>query len=190
MGCDKALLRLAGVPLLARVAARLAPQCDGLAISRGDDLGPRLGLVHPSIRDDGDLAGLGPLAGILAGLEWVAAMHPTVRYMATAAVDTPFLPTDFVAELSRARAEAGTRACCARSAGRSHPVAALWPVEGRAALRGPLEAREIRRVGDALALLGAATVSWSTDPCDPFHNINTPEDAAAAERIARALTPA
>lgn len=184
MGRDKALLQVSGRALLVWAVERLAPQCAALAVSRHDGRLDGLDLVGlPVLADDGPERA-GPLAGIVAGLDWAARALPAATHVASVAVDTPFLPADFVARLDAARAAAGADACCASSGGRRHPVAALWPVAGRGLLRAALAGRGLRRVGDGLDLFGPAVATWSTHPVDPFFNVNTPGDAAAAEPLA------
>lgn len=178
MGTDKALAPLAERPLVARTIERLAPQCGLLAVSRHDGHLPGLNLGLPVIADGGDHR-LGPLGGLLAGLDWAAAADPGAARAVTVAVDTPFLPEDFVARLMAA----GPGAVAASSGGRRHPVAALWPVAARHALRAALQDEGLRRVGVFLDRLAPAAVDWPTDPFDPFINLNTPEELAAAEAI-------
>ncbi|MDP4023795.1 molybdenum cofactor guanylyltransferase MobA [Methylobacterium sp. NEAU 140] len=179
-GMDKPLLPLAGRPLLARVAERLAPQCPaGLALSANGDparFAPAFtGPVLPDPLPDRP----GPLAGVLAGLEHCAAERPAVTHVLCVPGDAPFLPADLAARLAAALAAAPIAR--AASGGRAHHTVALWPVALRAELRAALAGGE-RRVGAVLARHGAATVAWPVAACDPFLNVNAPEDLAAAER--------
>ncbi len=121
----------------------------------------------------------GPLAGVLAGLDWAAAHAPELEWAVTAPGDAPFLPTDLVARLHAARADAPM--ACAASGGRTHPVIALWPVSIRHRLREALAAG-LRKVGAFTE--GAAIAEWPSTPIDPFFNVNTPEDLAEAARLA------
>ena len=171
-GADKALLDLRGRPLLSHVAARLAPQVSRLALNANGDPGRFAGFGLPVLPDP--LADAGPLAGVLAALDW-AAGQGAVRVV-TVAVDTPFFPEDLV---RRFLAEAGTGPAIAASA-RSHPTFGLWPVRLRASLAATLDSGE-RRLGLWAQRTGAAKVVWETDGPDPFLNVNTPEDLAAAE---------
>ncbi|TCP44486.1 molybdenum cofactor guanylyltransferase MobA [Rhodovulum marinum] len=175
-GADKALIRLGGETLLTRVAARLAPQVDALALSANGPAGAYADAGLPVLPDapPGDR---GPLAGVLAGLDWAAGQGADA--LVTAAVDTPFLPRDMVARLLAN----GAPLAVAESGGRVHPTAALWPVALRAELRAALDRGE-RRVGGFAQVQGAARVGFGpgADGIDPFFNINTPEDLARAER--------
>ncbi|WP_328799700.1 molybdenum cofactor guanylyltransferase MobA [Sedimentimonas flavescens] len=174
-GADKALLALAGRPLIAHVAARLAPQVGCLAISANGDAARFADLGCPMLPDAPGHRGEGPLAGVLAGLEWAEAQGADL--LVTASCDTPFLPDDLVARLVAAGAPA-----MAASQGRQHPTAALWPVAHRAALTELFASGERRM---RVALAGAAEVAFDVRP-DPFANINTPDDLVAAEARMRA----
>ncbi len=186
MGHDKALVRLGGVPLVAWTAGRLAPQCGALAVSRHDGQLEGCDLGLPLLAD-GDLGGAGPLAGLLAGLDWAAAVVAEATHAVTVAVDSPFLPEDFVARLLAARDAGGAEAAVASSGGRRHPVAALWPVRARHALRAAMLGEGLRRVGLFLDRFRPAVADWPTAPFDPFLNLNTPEDLAAAEAVRATL---
>ena len=182
-GLDKSLLTLGGRTLLERVAGRLAPQCPaGLVLSANGDTarfgesftGPVLPDTVPGYR--------GPLAGILAGLDHCAAQHPEVEHVLSAPGDTPFLPDDLASRLLAARATGnGSAIALAASGGRQHYTMALWPVALRVDLRQALVERGERRVGAFIARHGAAVAEWPVDARDPFLNVNTPEELAAAE---------
>ena len=122
----------------------------------------------------------GPLAGILAGLEHAAAQG--VARMVSVSGDAPFLPEDLVARLLGAAPDDGI--ALAASGARQHYTIALWPTALRDDLRAFLERGE-RRVGGFIARHGAATATWPVEPVDPFLNINSPEDLAAAEALDR-----
>ena len=126
----------------------------------------------------------GPLAGILAGLDWAAAHAPDVAYVASVPGDCPFLPRDLVARLHQARAASGQPLACARSGEWRHPVVGVWPVALRADLRHALTKEDLRKIELWTARHGVALADWPAEPVDPFFNVNTPEDAAAAERLA------
>jgi molybdenum cofactor guanylyltransferase len=181
-GGDKALRQLGGTSLLARVIAAVRPQCEGLVMSANGDPA-RLGeFDFPIIADD--VQGFkGPLAGILAGLDWIAAHFPDVELAISAPADAPFLPDDLTTRLKGARAEHNAMVACARSGGRTHPLVALWPVAIRQDLRHALVEEERRKVADFLQNHHCATVDWPIEPFDPFFNVNEPGDLAAAESI-------
>ena len=182
-GGDKGSRAVAGRPVIDRGVATLREQCDQVVINANGDPQRFARFGHPVIADDA--AGQpGPLAGILAGLDHAAAVHPGSPFVVTVPTDTPFLPVDLVARLQDARIADRADIVCARSAGSAHPVVALWSVAVRADLRHALVELGIRRVRDVIERHAVAYVTWPVDPIDPFFNINTPEDLATAERIA------
>ena len=126
----------------------------------------------------------GPLAGILAGLDWAATHAPEIAWIASVPGDCPFLPRDVVPRLHAARAEAGTPLACARSGDWRHPVAGLWPVSLRADLHRALVEEGLHKIEVWTGRHGVAIADWPVTPVDPFFNVNTPDDAAAADRIA------
>ena len=186
-GVEKGLQPLAGRPLLAHVIARAAPQVTALAINaNGDPAGYRdFGL--PVVADGvGGFAG--PLAGVLAGLDWAAEAAPAARWLVSFACDAPFLPRDLGARLLAATEAAGADMACAQSQGRDHPVFGLWPLALRAPLRHALVEEELRKVDRwtgryRLAKAAFADLAGPAGPLDPFFNANRPDDLAAAEKV-------
>jgi molybdopterin-guanine dinucleotide biosynthesis protein A len=179
-GGDKALVALGGRPLLAHVAARLAPQADPLIISANGDPA-RFAAFGLTVLPDETRDFSGPLAGILAAMEHLAHVG-SANPLLSAPTDCPFLPPDLAARLGAAMRESGAAVVFASSGGRHHPVAALWSLGLRDALRQALARGE----NGVMAFIGRqphASVAWPVQPFDPFFNVNTPEDLAAAERI-------
>lgn len=179
-GGDKALLRLGGETLLARAIGRLAPQCPaGVVVSANGDPA-RLETDLPVLPDPlPDRPG--PLAGLLAALEFAAARSGATLVL-TSAVDVPFVPADLVSRLAQARERTGAAVACARAGGRAHFIQALWPVGLREDLRVALTAGE-RRVEAFAQRHGLTYADWLPGSTDPFHNVNTPEDLAAARAM-------
>lgn len=181
-GGDKALRPLAGVVLLDRVIARLRPQVEALVLNANGDPARFAGFGLPVVADSvPDFAG--PLAGVLAGLDWAAANRPDCAYVVSVATDAPFLPKDLVARFATALEAEGADLACAASGGRSHPVFGLWPVRLREELRGAVIEQGIRKVDRWTARYKLATVPFADQPSDPFFNANRPEDLAAAEAL-------
>jgi molybdenum cofactor guanylyltransferase len=182
-GGDKARLRIGDRTILERVLDGLKPQCAALLINANGDparfCDTGLTIVADSIPDFA-----GPLAGILAALDWAAAHSPEIADVVSVPGDCPFLPHDLVARLLSARAAARTPLACARSGERRHPVVALWPVGVRDDLRRALVEEGLRKIEAFTARHGVAVADWPALPFDPFFNVNTPDDAAEAERIA------
>ena len=178
-GVDKALLPLAGRPLLAHAMAALSPQVERLALSANGDP-ERFAAFGLEILPDPLPDFPGPLAGILAGLETLRGAD----WLVSVPADAPFLPHDLVSRLLARQAESKAAAVYASSATRSHRATALWRADLAPALRDYLLAGE-RRVGWFLAQIGAVAAVWQEVSYDPFTNINTPDDLAQAEQILR-----
>lgn len=184
-GGDKGFRLLGGHPLIEHVRARLAGQCGALAINANGDPARFAAFGLPVLADP--LPGQpGPLAGVLAGMEWAAAGGAVA--VITAPADTPFLPADLVARLQAEAGPARTGLVLAASpdavgALRPQPAFGHWPVALRHDLRAAL-AGGLRRITDFTDAHHARLAAFASAPQDPFFNINTPEDLAAAERIA------
>jgi molybdopterin-guanine dinucleotide biosynthesis protein A len=187
-GGDKARLRIAGHTILERVLARMAPQCSALILNANGDparfADTSLAVVPDSVPDFA-----GPLAGILAGLDWAAAQAADTTDLVSVPGDCPFLPGDLVQRLSAAREEAKTPLACARSGEQRHPVVGLWPVALRDDLRTALCQDGLRKIEAWTARHGVAIAQWPATPVDPFFNVNTPDDVAQAERMAALHSP-
>jgi molybdenum cofactor guanylyltransferase len=168
-GADKAMLPLAGRPLVAHVVARFEPQVERLAISANGDAGRFAAFGLPVLPDD---ASAGPLSGVLAALHWAKDADAVI----SVPVDCPFLPGDLAPRLLLAGPPA-----MAVSGGHNHPVCALWPVGLRAPLEAFLAGGAKPRVTDFLGQHGVARAYFPEDAA--FRNINTPADLAAAEAL-------
>ncbi len=181
-GGDKPLRAVGGRTALARIVDRLTPQTVRLILNANDDPGRfslyRLPVVADSLPDHP-----GPLAGVLAALDWTAATIPAIAWVVTAPGDAPFVPHDLVARLHAARQGSDTMFACAGSQGRTHPVIALWPVAIRDELRRAVAEQGVRKIDLFTQHGGCATAEWPATPVDPFFNVNTPEDLAEADRV-------
>ena len=184
-GGDKARIEIGGVSILDRVLARLSGQCVDIIINANGDP-ERFADTGCTVVPDNVPGHPGPLAGILAGLDWLAAQDNGVEWLLSVPGDCPFLPEDLVEHLhfARVRLGAGVGLACARSGEWRHPVVGLWPLALRASLRQALVEEGLRKIEVWTARHGVAVADWSTEPADPFLNVNTPEDAERAERIA------
>ena len=182
-GGDKARIRVGGATILARVLACLKPQCERIIINANGDPARFADIDLPVVADSvPDFAG--PLAGILAGLDWAAAHAPQIEWLLSAPGDCPFLPKDLLARLHDARLAEGTPLACARSGEWRHPVVGLWPVKMREDLRHALTQEGLHKIEIWTARHGIAIADWPAAPVDPFFNVNTPDDAARAEALA------
>jgi molybdenum cofactor guanylyltransferase len=186
-GADKGLVEIGAEPILAHLIRRLAPQCDALALNANGDPArfARFGL--PVVADSA--AGfLGPLAGVLAGLDQAATIDAEEGFdVVSVPADTPFIPGDLVTRLRQAREDLGAEIAVAASGDRIHHAIALWPVSLRADLRRALLEQDLRKVSDFIGRYRNCVVDWPTTPVDPFFNVNRPEDIAAAETFFRSL---
>jgi molybdopterin-guanine dinucleotide biosynthesis protein A len=186
-GGDKALRELGGVPLLARVVERLRPQVDALLLNANGDPA-RFAAFGLPVAADSVPGFAGPLAGILAGLDWAAANRPDCPFVLSVATDAPFLPRDLARRLVTAISESGADLACAASGGRAHPVFALWPVRLREDLRRAVVEEGIRKVDQWTARHRLVTADFADRPVDPFFNANRPEDFATAAALLAAET--
>ncbi len=181
-GGDKALRLLGGVSLLDRVIARVRPQVAALIVNANGDPKRFAGFGVPVVADSvPDFAG--PLAGVLAGLDWAARHQPDCGFVVSVATDAPFLPSDLVTQLVRGLEKAGADLACAASGGRPHPVFGLWPLRLREDLRHAVVAEGVRKIDHWTRRHRLATVSFSDQPVDPFFNANRPEDLTAAAAL-------
>lgn len=188
-GGDKPLRTIAGRSILAHVVERLSSQCDGLVVNANGDPARFAGYGLPVVADGvPDFAG--PLAGILAGLDWMAASRPGTEWLVSVAADTPFIPRDLVARLHEAREAGNVPLACAASGGWTHPVIGLWPVSLREDLRHALTVEDERKIDRWTARHGCASAEWPVTPVDPFFNANKPEDLDEAERLFATLATA
>ena len=182
-GGDKALLPICGETILDRVLARIGPQCAGVILNANGDPARFARFSLPVVADDiPDFAG--PLAGILAGLDWAAANAPAIEWVVSVPGDCPFVPRDLVGRLHAARTEQAQALACAKSGDWRHPVAGLWQVALRADLRSALVDEGLHKIEVWTGRHGVAIAEWADKPVDPFFNVNRPDDLVEAERIA------
>jgi molybdopterin-guanine dinucleotide biosynthesis protein A len=181
-GGDKTLRLIGGISLLDRAIARLRPQVEALVLNANGDPARFAGFGLPVVADSvPDFAG--PLAGVLAGLDWAAAHYPDCAFVVSVATDAPFFPQDLVARLIEGLDERLADLACAASGGREHPVFGLWPVRLRDELRRAVVEEGVRKVDRWTGRYKLATVSFADRPIDPFFNANRPEDLAAAAAL-------
>lgn len=183
-GGDKSLLELHGKPIMQRVIDRIAPQVEQLAINANGSAKRFSEFELPVIADSID-GFAGPLAGVLAGLDWAAEKGAT--HIVTVAADTPFFPADLVRTLQITAEKEGYRIAVAatkEAAGSvsRHPTFGYWSVDMRDDLRSALN-DGLRKVATWTDSCGSVTAMFARDRIDPFFNINTPEDMALATSL-------
>jgi molybdenum cofactor guanylyltransferase len=180
-GGDKGFRTIAGEPILTRVLKRLAPQVDRIAINANGNPERFLEFELPIIPDD--IAEFpGPLAGVLAGMDFAAELTAASHILSVAA-DCPFLPHDLAIRLKAVMQLRNARISVAHSGGYAQPTIALWDISLRHDLREALTAEGLRKIDKFTARYTTASAEWPTEPFDPFFNANRPEDLAEAERI-------
>ena len=167
-GGDKPLLTVGGLPMLASVIAAL--EIRPIAISANGDPA-RFAAFGLPVLSDGEFFAQGPLAGVLAGLDWAASLGMTA--LLTAPGDTPFLPRGLATWLAHAPS-------CISSGGHRHHLIALWPVDCAAALRDLLSVPGPRRVAHFADRIGMRYAEYPVRTGDPFANVNTRDDLADA----------
>ncbi|MER9127946.1 molybdenum cofactor guanylyltransferase MobA [Mesorhizobium sp. M0959] len=183
-GGDKPMRGIAGRPILDHVIERLSPQCEGLVLNANGDPARFASFGLPILADTvADYPG--PLAGVLAALDWAAENRRQTLWVISVAGDCPFLPRDLVERLYRALQGESAELAVASSGGRSHPVIGLWSVALRHELRHALIEENLRKIDRWTARYRLATVVWPMEPVDPFFNANTVEDLSEAERLTK-----
>lgn len=183
-GGDKGLLALRGQSLLSYVVDRLEPQVAGLALNANGDAARFDSFGLPVLPDS--VSGFaGPLAGVLAGLDWAA--DQGAEGIVTAAADTPFFPGDLVPQLLMAGEGMAHPLVLAATPDEKrgrvrHPTFGLWPVALRDDLRQALE-DGVRKVVMWTDKHGGREAVFPVRGTDPFFNVNTPDDLARAEAM-------
>ncbi|MGE0735276.1 MAG: molybdenum cofactor guanylyltransferase MobA [Alphaproteobacteria bacterium] len=202
-GDDKSLVPLFGKTMIERVIERVRPQVSVLAVNANGDPDRYAAFGLPIVADSivgrrgesGAMAGdaanggfAGPLAGVLAGMDWAAATSAELKWLASFAVDVPFVPVDLVERLLAAVEADSAVLACARSGQRIHPVFALWPLALREDLRIAIAERGVRKVEAFMRDYRLVEVAFEIGDFDPFFNINDPADFAAAMKYLAGAT--
>ncbi len=186
-GGDKCLRLLAGRPMLSHVIDRVRPQVEQLIINANGDADRFGAFGLPVVADPVD-GFAGPLAGVLAGMRWVAANAPQARWVLSVPSDAPFLPADLATRLQAALQEApDSKIAMARSAGRVHPVVGLWLVDLADDLEAALQ-DGVRKVLHWTDRHGSVEVDFEPErfgaaEIDPFFNANRPEEIDEATAL-------
>jgi molybdopterin-guanine dinucleotide biosynthesis protein A len=181
-GVDKAFIKVGGVSLIERAIARARPQVGELMINangrldRFDEFG--LNLIEDRVQGF-----LGPLAGIFSALDWLHANRPQAKWLASFASDCPFFPLEMVERLVTTAESENVSVAMAASAGRHHPVFAVWSTAIKGTSETVLNQGGFRKMDGFIATLPYARVEFASEPVDPFFNINTPDDVTTAEGL-------
>ncbi|QNT78941.1 molybdenum cofactor guanylyltransferase MobA [Entomobacter blattae] len=181
-GGNKGLKLLNGQPLLTYIIKAITPQVSHSVINAN---GPPEALhsFHLPIQVDTLPGFQGPLAGILAGMEWALQHVPSCQYIVTIPADSPFIPSNLVEKLKEAQQKHHTILALARSNGQCHPVVGLWPLTLHHALHEALTREKIHKILRFTEKYSLAYADFSVEDIDPFMNINTPQDLQKAEEL-------
>jgi molybdopterin-guanine dinucleotide biosynthesis protein A len=183
-GGDKPMRMVGGRTILDHVIERLSPQCEPVLLNANGDPS-RFSSFHLPIVPDSVPGHPGPLAGVLAALNWTADHRPDVEWVVSVSGDCPFLPRDLVRRFHEAVSKESSQLAVAASAGQVHPVIGLWRVDLRHDLQRAVLVEEVRKIDRWTSRYRTATVAWPAEPVDPFFNTNTLEELAEAERLAK-----
>lgn len=183
-GADKPMLMLASKTLMEHVVGRAAPQVDELLINTNGDIGRFAGFGRTIVPDTVEDYP-GPLAGILAGFEWVKQNRTDAQWLVSFACDCPFLPEDLVGRLIAAAKMSKVPVSIAASGSRHHPVFAAWRTDLPLSADEILRKRGLRKVDSMVESFPNVRVEFDVRPVDPFFNINTPDDLVFAESLMR-----
>ncbi len=188
-GALKPLRLLAGRPMVAHVVDRLRPQVMDLVIVANDPAPEFRALGVPVIADPPDIQEmarregrrLGPLAGILAGMEWALAHHPHSGWILTAPADVPFLPLDLTVRLCGLMHVPEPDVLMVRHGKRREHTLAIWSVKLAADLRRAILEEGMRRVETFAQRYAFEELVWPGNAA-PFLNVNTPAELSEAMR--------
>jgi molybdopterin-guanine dinucleotide biosynthesis protein A len=176
---DKCLLDLDGKPLLGHVLQRLRPQVCGILLNTNSEPEKFASFGLP-VRADSLPGRLGPLAGILTGMQWACETSPEAQYLLSVPSDAPYLPWDMVARLA-AKMGPSAEIAVAVSGAQIHPTVGLWPVAFAGQLYELVSVKGIRKMQDVFRLLPSRVVQFPAS--ESFTNINTPFDLNLAHQI-------
>ena len=181
-GGHKCLLGLDKSTLLEHVIKRALPQVDRLILNINEATNLFDAVNLPLVKDS--INGFaGPLAGVLAGMEWSLENSPESKWIVTFASDTPFFPVDLVKNFLSVVDKTGAELVCASSKGRSHPVFGLWPVSLWEHLQKAIMKEGMRRIDTWTSRYNLQTVDFVAGDRDPFFNVNRREDLDEARKL-------
>ena len=188
-GKEKALVPLLDRPLLSYVLESISGQVAPIALNINTSL-DKFNKFGYQIIEDPIKGHLGPLAGILASLNWAHTLNH--KWVLTLPCDTPFLPKNLVEEMIKVKSnDLSLDLVIARSKGYNHPVIALWKSELKSKLRIALE-EGVRKIDLFTANLKIGYVDFDSRKniqFDPFTNLNSPLDLIHAQQILGKLPP-
>lgn len=189
-GGDKTLLDLNGKPMLEIILKRLSAQVPDIILNANGDPERFSQYNFPVVADP--VAGFaGPLAGILAGMDYARRNKPQVSHVVSIAADTPFFPADLTDRFVRATPVHKPVIALASSSDKLQPVFGLWPVALHDDLHDWLANGQSGKVLAFVDRHDSIEVAFTQDPAiglDPFFNANRPDDLRTARSAASLLT--
>ncbi len=188
-GKEKALIRLLDRPLLSYVLEKVSGKVAPIALNINTNFDDFQKFGYKIIKDP--IKGhLGPLAGILASLNWAKEINQD--WVLTLPCDTPFLPKNLVQSMVEAKNKTPeVDLVVAKSRGFNHPVIALWKSDINNKLQNALN-EGVRKIDIFTAQLKIAYVDFDNiqnSDFDPFTNLNAPPDLILAQQILGKLPP-
>ena len=195
-GVAKPLRRLGGRTLIAHVLERLRPQVMDVVVVANEALPVYRRLGVPVIADPPEIRRaarregrrLGPLAGILAGMEWSLATHPHAGWILSVPADMPFLPLDLTMRLCGLMHVPEPEILMVREGRHRQPVVAVWSVKLVSALRKAVLEEGVRKVEAFADRHDVAELVWPAGS-GAFFNVNTPEELATASSFRGGRAP-
>ena len=181
-GGDKCLRVLSGETLLQKIINRVAPQTEKLILNANGNLDRFKGFQLPTVSDVIE-GSLGPLVGILTGMEWMQNNYCDMEWLASFPADAPFIPNNFVEQCLLVNKHKQAEIICARSGGRTHPVCSLWRISLASKLRFALEKQGTRKIDLWTSSYSVNYVDFEIKRIDPFFNINRERDLQKAAEL-------
>ena len=181
-GGDKSLLTLRGKTILQRTIDRITPQVSDLVLNANGSPSRFKKFGLPVVADliHGNL---GPLVGILSGMEWCKRHLPESKWLVTLPTDAPFLPVNMVSDMFEQLRVDGSDIACAASNSRTHPPFAIWRNSLSVDLRRAITEEGIRKIDSWTERYVVSHVDFTAKGFDPFFNINHPKDLKEARNI-------
>jgi molybdenum cofactor guanylyltransferase len=179
-GGDKCLISLEKEIILDKILKKILPQNKSIILNANGDPDRFSKYSFPIIQDTMD-GYLGPLVGILSGMEWVRKNQKNKKYIVSIATDTPFFPYNLVEKLYSTVVARPEKIICASWQGRKNPIFAIWPISLSDDLRKDILLGS-RKIDSWTSKYGVYAINF-VSPNDPFFNINTPEDLELANEM-------
>ena len=175
-GEHKFLKSVAGKSLLNHVIDTVTPQVSDILINSNSPISvPQFPVCSDCVEGH-----LGPLAGILTGLQYFRESGSMATHMLCVPSDAPFIPNDLVEKLTSVLSGNVYSIAMAYSDNRIHPVVSLWPLALMEDLKAALIEEDLRKILVFAERYSLRSAEWTVEDGDPFFNINRPEDLAAA----------